>query len=217
MAYLQLRSAILEGRLKPGQALLEEQLASDFDISRTPLREALAMLKHDGLVEAIPYRGTFVSGLTAEEYLQSMQVRERLEGLAIELAIDVIPNEEIERVSSLIRQILPSLRQGDLKADMECQTEFHGLAPLYSGNQVLVKLVDKLEKDSTRLLRCSADYGAEPILASADEHLEVLNLYRKRDCAAAVRLMTEHLRSSAQRALGFITASEVLPVDEHYV
>jgi len=211
MAYLQLRAAILEGRLRPGQALLEDQLAFEFDISRTPLREALAMLRNDGLVEAVPYRGTFVSSITREEFLQTNQVRERLENFAIELAIDLIPDEEIERVSSLILQSRSLLLQGDLEAHRKCQNEFHGLAPDYSGNQVLGEIVHRLLQKSTRFLINCEGYGAEQIIASADEHLEMLRMYRKRDRVRAIELMTEHLLVSCERSLAFFPESGESP------
>ena len=214
MAYLQLKSAIVQGQLKPGQTLVEEQLAATLDISRTPLREALAMLQNDGLIETILYRGTFVSGVSREEYLQSMQVREFLEAAAIELAIDMIPDVEIDRVEQLIQRSHSLLSQDNMKADIECQTEFHGLAPHFSGNIVMEALIDKLEKDSTRLLRSNTNYGADQMLASAEEHLQLLQAYRLRDRDLATALMIEHLRLSADRALAFIPKSNSQPDDD---
>lgn len=212
LAYLQLRTAILEGRLKPGHAMVEEQLASELNISRTPLREALAMLKNEGLVEAIPYRGTFVSIPNRAQFIHIMQVRERLESLAIELAIDLIPEEEIERVRSFILEKYPLLRQGDYRADMECQHEFHGLAPRFSENLILKKLIHNLDEEAFRFLRGGEHFGPEELIASANEHLEILETYRKRDRVEAIERMTEHLRAASGR-IKSIPESERVPVN----
>jgi DNA-binding GntR family transcriptional regulator len=199
LAYHQLRTAILEGRLNPGQTLVEEQLAADFDISRTPLREALAMLKNEGLVEAVPYRGTFVSIPTRAEFIEIIQVRQRLESLAIELAINLIPEIEIKRVRAFILKSRPRLLRGDWKADMECQQKFHGLAPAYSANRVLEKLIDNLDQESSRFLRGGEHFGSEELNQSADEHLAILEMYRRRDSAQAIELMVDHLQASLER------------------
>jgi len=201
MAYSQLREAIICGNLPSGQPLVEERLASDLDISRTPLREALAKLEHEGLIEAVPYRGTFVTGLSPSEYLQGVQIRERLETLAIELAIDNIPEEEIVRVQMFTRESEPLLAKGDVSVNLQCQFAFHDLAPHFSGNGVLERFIHKLEEDSARFLHATHDFRPEHMLASADEHLGILELYRRRDRETAIARMVTHLRDSALRGL----------------
>jgi len=201
IAYLKLRDAILSGQLKPGQALIEEQLATDLSISRTPLREALAKLEHEGLIDSIPYRGTIVVSTTHSEVMQMMQVRERLEALAIELAILAIPDAEIERATTLIRERLPLLREGDLSAHFECNRQVHGLAGRYCGNAVLEGLIRSFEEKAHtyRIQKASEVSQVIEIVSSAEEHLAVLDMYRRRDMQGAIRLMSEHLELTRQR------------------
>lgn len=199
LIYRELRGAIIEGRLKPGHAMLEEQLATELDVSRTPLREALAMLKNEGLVESAPYRGTFVSVPTREQFTQIIQVRVRLESMAIELAIHQIPDREIARVRAFIQEKIPLLSKGDHRADMNCQNELHGLAPRYSGNVILRNLVQSLDEEGSRFLRGGDHFGPEDMLQSAKEHLSILDVYEQRDATKAIELMTAHLRASSAR------------------
>src|SRR5690606_26925418 len=95
LAYMEIRSAIVEGRLKPGDPMIETELTEQLGVSRTPLREALALLEHEGLIETIPYKGTFVAGIDRQTFEEILDLRMLLETRAIELAADKIPKEEL--------------------------------------------------------------------------------------------------------------------------
>ena len=201
VAYLKLRDAILSGQLKPGQALVEERLAADLSISRTPLREALAKLEHEGLIVSIPYRGTVIVSTTLSEVMQIMQVRERMEALAIELAILAIPDEEIERTIALVHARQPLLQQGDLTAHFECNREVHGLAGRHCGNAVLEGLIRSFEEKARtyRLQKASEVSQINELVSSGREHLAILEMYRKRDMQGAITQMSKHLELTRQR------------------
>jgi DNA-binding transcriptional regulator YhcF (GntR family) len=81
-----LRKAILSKRLKPGERLVEEQLAAELEVSRNPVREALRVLESEGLVEISPRRGASVTQLSEEEARELVEVRAALEGLCARLA-----------------------------------------------------------------------------------------------------------------------------------
>jgi DNA-binding GntR family transcriptional regulator len=85
-AYEQIRTAIVEGRYEPGVRLVEQRIAAEFDLSRTPVREALRTLEAEGLVRIERNRGATVRGLTIEEVVDLYDLRSRLEGYAAELA-----------------------------------------------------------------------------------------------------------------------------------
>lgn len=200
--YLSLRNAILEGSLQPGEALVEEQLTANLGVSRSPLREALARLEQEGLVESVPYCGAVVASTTRAVVAQIMQIRERLETLAIELAIDLLPQEEIDRVTELIRQEEHLLEQGDLTTHFKCNREFHALAAHYSGNTLLEQLVGSLtDKGQTYLIGKAGGRSrlAEEIKNSQYEHLDILEHYAQRDLQGAIDSMCRHMRSSLVR------------------
>jgi DNA-binding GntR family transcriptional regulator len=191
MAHARLRAAIVDGRLKPGDALLEDQLAADLDISRTPLRESLAKLEQEGLVESIPYRGTFVANISVAEVAHIQQVRLPLELLAMDLAIERMPRSEIERVISFIEDRRALLSQGNPALHMECNRAFHDLAPRYCGNPVLEQIIQNPER---RIAIYLMSTGQAETLLAAEEHLRMLGAYRDKDRRRAAELIRRQLR-----------------------
>ena len=94
-----LRSAILRGDLKPGERLMELQLASKLGVSRTPIREAIRMLEQEGLAITIPRRGAEVAKMTEKDMGDTLQIRRALEELAVVLVCDKITEEDVVELS----------------------------------------------------------------------------------------------------------------------
>ncbi len=90
-----LREAILEGKLKPGQRLMEVQLAEQLGVSRTPVREAIRKLELEGLVVMLPRKGAYVANMSLKDIMDVLEVRASLEGLAY-LAAERISDEDIK-------------------------------------------------------------------------------------------------------------------------
>ena len=99
-----LREAILKGELKPGERLMELQLASKLGVSRTPIREAIRMLEQEGLAVTIPRRGAEVARMTEKDMKDVLQIREVLDELAVRLACDNITKEEIKELEKQMLQ-----------------------------------------------------------------------------------------------------------------
>ena len=93
-----LRQAILRGELKPGERLMEIQLANKLGVSRTPIREAIRKLELEGLVLMIPRKGAEVAEITEKNMRDVLEVRKALEELAVQLACEKITDEEIEEM-----------------------------------------------------------------------------------------------------------------------
>ena len=106
-----LRQAILRGELKPGERLMEIQLANKLGVSRTPIREAIRKLELEGLVLMIPRKGAEVAEITEKSLRDVLEVRRALEELAVQLACEKITKEEIrelERVAKEFQQVVNS-------------------------------------------------------------------------------------------------------------
>ena len=88
--FTELRSAILRGRLRPGEKVSEQQVCDKFGLSRTPVREAFRQLELEGLIETIPNRGAFVVGLTQRDLADLFEMRKAYEILAVKWAIERI-------------------------------------------------------------------------------------------------------------------------------
>ena len=99
-AYHQIRRWIVEGRLRPGERLVEQRLAEELDLSRTPIREALRMLQSEGLVRFEPNRGARVRSLTMADIDDLYELRGRLEAMAAELAAVRATPDQLDRLTA---------------------------------------------------------------------------------------------------------------------
>ena len=94
-----LRNAILDGKLKPGQHLVERDIASQLKVSRTPVREAIQKLENEQLVKHLPRRGVFVTGFTQEDVHEIELIRMALESLSCSIAADKVTDQELEKLA----------------------------------------------------------------------------------------------------------------------
>ena len=110
-----LREAILKGELKPGERLMELQLASKLGVSRTPIREAIRMLQQEGLAVTIPRRGAEVAKMTEKNMEDVLQIREALEILAVQLACEKVTEQQIVHLGEAVEEFERAVKTGDLK------------------------------------------------------------------------------------------------------
>ena len=136
--YKKLKEMILNNELAPGEKLLQEKLATQLGVSRTPLLKALQMLEYDLLVESIPRRGMFVKKITARELIEIYDVREGIESVAVRLVID---NKTPEKIDALERIWQPFVNQMPIDEDnyQKADDKFHALLLEYSENKILKK------------------------------------------------------------------------------
>lgn len=99
--YEKIRQDILDDKYTRGQSLVEQKLAKEFGVSRTPIREVLRQLELDGLVESIPNRGVFVVGITHEDINHIYAIRQRIEGLAALWAAEKMTSEELKQMENI--------------------------------------------------------------------------------------------------------------------
>ena len=109
-----LRQAILRGELKPGERLMEIQLANKLGVSRTPIREAIRKLELEGLVLMIPRKGAEVAEITEKNLRDVLEVRGALEELAVQLACDRIDKEGIRNLKKSAKEFEAVLDSDDI-------------------------------------------------------------------------------------------------------
>jgi DNA-binding GntR family transcriptional regulator len=210
-AYRILKEAILQGRLRPGSALVEEALCAELAISRTPLREALTRLEYEGLVITAPYKGTLVAPITEREMQEIFQVREPLEVLALHLAWPNLTEADGTSLTELFAQARePILRAGDAAAHERTDRALHGLLAEKSGNARLAQLIMNFHEQVTR---CQLEglIGTEAAVrhrqTSFKEHLALLNAIRTKDLAKAEEALRTHLKEAYERLLVAVRAA----------
>jgi DNA-binding GntR family transcriptional regulator len=199
-AYQALRDEILRTRLKPGQALNEAELMKQFAIGRTPLRDALHRLAHEGLVEIWPRRGTFVSQVTVSDLQQVFEFRAAIEPVLAQFVVVRCTPAGLANFRALARRARSSHSDG---SDVSLDTDFHALLLEVAGNRYLADAYGRLLDASLRLhylTECSMESQQQQI-ATLDA---VAGSIERRDAAELTRILVNHdaeFRDRVSRAL----------------
>ena len=146
-----LRQAILRGELKPGERLMEIQLANKLGVSRTPIREAIRKLELEGLVLMIPRKGAEVAQITEKSLRDVLEVRRALEELAVQLACDRMTKEGMQELKQAAKEFEALLGSAsDITAVAEADVAFHDLIYLATDNQKLISLLNNFREQMYR-------------------------------------------------------------------
>ena len=196
--YRKLLHMIFSRQLKPGQRLPEILIAEQLEVSRTPVREALRRLANEGLVVLIPNVGARIAMPTRQEMLDTYEVRNVLECLAIRRASERITAVQLARLEEKIEEETEVFSLRDLEAYIEINNAFHRIIAEASGNLVLA---DSIENYLARTFVYMVfferffDFDTNP---SLEEHRAILAALRARDEEETVRLMNHHIGQAAE-------------------
>lgn len=186
----QLRTAILQGDLEIGQQLKQDQIAAKLAVSKIPVREALAQLRKEGLVEIRPNRGAIVSSLTFEEIEEIFEMRLALETIALKKAI---PNMTPADFADAER-ILHNLDQAtDITRWIQLNWDFHKTIYRPSGMHRLLDTVTSLNANVTRYVTLSGWWSIDYLSKPQQEHWQILDYCKQQEIDLAVRLLEIHL------------------------
>ena len=191
-----LREAILKGDLKPGERLMELQLASKLGVSRTPIREAIRMLEQEGLAVTMPRRGAEVAKMTLKDMEDVLEIREALDELAVRLACTRITEEQLNRLTEVKEEFEMSTRTGNVKKIAEADVSFHDVIYEATGNPKLVSLLNTLR---AQVYRYRVDYVKNPknYPVLKREHEANLQGLRDGNTDLAAAAMHEHVVNQA--------------------
>jgi DNA-binding GntR family transcriptional regulator len=185
-------AAIVSGEFPPGTMLTAPTLAARFDVSATPVREALLNLERRGLVEIARNKGFRVTAVGEPDLAEIVQLRQWLEAPAVRLLAGRIAPPLLASLRAEAATIVAGAAAGDLRAYLTADTAFHLHLLSLTGNDRLVALVGDL-RQQTRLIGLAAMLGSPELADSSAEHLTLLDLLESGDGAAAERLMRRHI------------------------
>lgn len=195
-----LREAIITGVLKPGERLMEIQLAEELGVSRTPVREAIRKLELEGFVVMIPRRGTYVADMSIKDINEVFEVRTALDVLAAGLAAERITEDELEQMERLLVQIGEYIEQGDMDKIVEVDSQFHDILYRASRNDRLVGIINNLREQLTRFRSISMSYPGR-LKNTLEEHSRMVEALAARNSELAQQLAVEHMENSEQTLL----------------
>jgi DNA-binding GntR family transcriptional regulator len=178
-AYSSLKSRILRNQLPGGSQLLEDVVAADLGVSRTPVREALARLESEGLVEPIPRHGYRVLPITMEDIREIYEVLSPLETVAAELLAQKKPNSaEVNALQEAVDKMAAALKADDLEAWAEADEMFHARLVDLCGNRRLARVAHLLFAQSHRVRLFTLRLRDKP-LSSVKNHGALVDAIRK--------------------------------------
>lgn len=191
-ALAHLRSLIVHGDLELGQPLSERQLADDLGISKTPVREALAQLRNEGLVLIYPQRGAFVFTLSAREVVAICAFRSAVESAAIKLAIEHDPDGFAATLERVVAEMAKAQRHGDQRAYLDLDTRYHAAFFAHCGNTYLH---DSYERYVGKIAALRTHLAVKPLHTkmSFQEHRQMLETIRRREVAGTIAVLDVHI------------------------
>ena len=172
VAYETMRAAILDGTLAPGEKLQDAELGEWLKLSRTPIREALARLEEDGLVETFPQRFTRVAPLDRDQARDAFQLVAAIHGLAARLAVPHVTNATIRRLKTCNRDFKAALAEPDVDAAIAADDDFHGVFVELAGNHEIPRTLARLMPRLRRLERLQ--FGSLPGRRSVKQHKRIV-------------------------------------------
>jgi DNA-binding GntR family transcriptional regulator len=190
--YRSLRQMIAAGELVTGSRLDERAIAERLGVSRTPLREAIAKLAKEGLIEQRPYRGNFVRAFTPKQVNDLYETRMVLEGLATRRAVANLTDEGLAELTETLDVIRQALTDGDIAAYSAADQRFHTTIARLSGNETVIESLERL-RAQVQVVRLAANQDPDLVERTARERPEILAALRDRDADRAARLMEEHI------------------------
>jgi DNA-binding GntR family transcriptional regulator len=195
-----IQTRIISGDIPAGARLRQEQLAAEYELSRTPIREALRKLQAEGTVELVPNQGAVVRGTSVRDVREGYEVRAELEGMAAALAATWITDEhltQLREAEELFRRAIEDSQPGTWA---RANDQFHEAVQAAAGNERLRRTIRDLHKAFPRRLTWGALEANSKLLAeNVEQHNEILRAIESREPDAARDAMRRHVLRAGER------------------
>ncbi len=193
LAYQQLFDAIQKGTLKPGTRIRETDIAEEFGISRTPVRDAIRRLENDGLIVHLPHQGAVIRTLEHREIMEMYEMRQVLEGTAAFHAAQHASDLEIDELIEL--NILMLENKEDESGAAEANRLFHQTLYRAANNRYLIDAINNLS-NAMALLDGTTLHSCERVENAYNEHQEIINQIQSRKGTEANQAVRSHISNS---------------------
>jgi len=189
-----LRTAIVTGKLRPGDPLTETALAEQLNVSRAPIREAIQDLENDGLVETVAYRGKRVKPLTVREVSEIREMRQQFEVMAVRRIVE--RGTAVEDLWAPCRAMEEAAGTGDRDALIAADKAFHGTMIRLSDHHLLAQLWAGIYLRIHQIMSLRNDQDVD-LIDIAGTHPPIVRALESADLAHAVELVSEHFDALA--------------------
>jgi len=195
-----LREAIFSGDLKPGERLMENQLADRIGVSRTPVREAIRKLELEGLVEMVPRKGAMVATMSKKDIQNVLEVRAALEELAVKLACRSITPEFLKKLKEVNKKFTEAVDKQDIKKLVQYDVEFHDIIFTIADNDKLTQIINNLRQ---HIYRYRVFYLKDTVYLKTikQEHDDIVSALESSNEALAGELIVKHISNQEKAVL----------------
>ncbi len=192
--YEEVKEWIVDGTLKPGERIFDQEIAGYFSVSRTPVREALQLLSDQGLINVYPGRGTCVSEIDIEEINSIYRISADLHSLSLELAYKKITGKTIQELRQLNEDFYEAEKHGHYAKAGEWDRQFHDVFLRLAANRYLTEFTNTLGTHIRRVQMMNDPYynleGKKS--DSYEQHLKIINALEQKDMEAAKEMMRQN-------------------------
>ncbi len=203
IAYEQLKHAIITGQISAGSRIVETAYAEQLHISRTPLREALQKLEHDGLVEYIPHHGVIVKAFTISDIEEIFIIRNSMMMLLLPSIVKNAKPEKIAELEEILKVMDKALERDDIEALAMYNRKFHSGLEHISDKHRILFVIDSQEEYINRFSAIAiASISRRSV--SHMEHHRMLELLKEKDLEGLKLLMQHHLEESKDTCLNAV-------------
>ncbi|MFD0824194.1 GntR family transcriptional regulator [Neobacillus sp. M.A.Huq-85] len=198
--YESLKKAIITLELEPGKRILDKDLAAEFGVSRTPVREALKRLEDEGLVESLPGSQTRITKINLEEARNAFTVVATLNNLAARLAIPQISTEEIERMEAKNNELQKALEEKNIIGAVEADDQFHHVLLKASDNPEIEIALERIMPKIRRLE--FSKFSSVDGHHSLEQHRQIIAACKAKNSNLATALVEENWLSLSRVLIG---------------
>jgi len=198
--YTELQTGILSGAMPDGSKLTEQTICKQYNVSRTPVREAFRQLEADGLIENIPNRGAFVTGLTRRDISDLFDLRALFEVQAVEWAIKRMTSEDIEKLSETVEFMEFYTLKDDVDKVLTFNSQFHNIIYAGTGNRMIQKTL-AIYQTYLKYSAPAKTYTGDYLKTILDEHKAIFEAFETRNPAAGRKAMEYHMDQSKLRRI----------------
>lgn len=195
--YQTLKERLIDCVYAPGSLLNEAQLAAEFGLSRTPIREAISRLEMEGFVRTLPKKGIYVTNVTFQDVIQVFQTRLEIEPLALRLAAHRLPKDELLAFCKKFEEPVV-----DIQNSFRLDTAMHLFIIENCGNRYIINMMRRVFEDNTRIV-ISSKQNQTQIHDAKQEHLDILHLLYHDQYEQAAFKMRTHIESCRRAAMDY--------------
>lgn len=197
--YDALTSSIAAGKLRPGEHLIFDRLAEQLGVSATPVREAVARLIQEGIVQEGPHGKLYLIPITRRYVSDVFRVRASLEGLAAELAAERLDEADLAAIRAELSATADALARGDHSLHIAVDARLHRLIRDAADNAVLARELQSIQLHTDYIRGFSQRHSGDHIRFSHQEHLDLVDALSRRSAGAARAAIEQHIRAASER------------------